>query len=72
MNSWLVEVSKDNPAKALDIIIKLSDFVLPKLKQIDSANDQKDSLSVNIPIISWVCEGLEPEVINGGVSNKAN
>ena len=72
MNSWLVEVSKDNPAKALDIIIKLSDFVLPKLKQIDSANDQKDSLSVNIPIISWVCEVLEPEVINGGVSNKAN
>ena len=54
MNSWLVEVSKDNPAKALDIIIKLSDFVLPKFKQIASANDQKDNLSVNIPIISWV------------------
>ncbi|MDC1205154.1 hypothetical protein N8085_07140, partial [Salibacteraceae bacterium] len=35
MNSWLTEVSKEDPAKALELIIRLSGFVLPKLKQIE-------------------------------------
>jgi hypothetical protein len=31
MNEWLKRVAKDNPDKALDLMIKLSEFSIPKL-----------------------------------------
>ena len=33
--SWIDEVAKEDPAKAFDIIIKLSDFILPKLQRTE-------------------------------------
>jgi hypothetical protein len=59
MNSWLTEVSKENPAKALELMIRLSDFVLPKLKQIEF-NDNEYAYD-NPAVITFVSEGLEPE-----------
>jgi len=59
MNSWLTEVSKENPAKALELMIRLSDFVLPKLKQIEF-NDNEYAYD-NTAVITFVSEGLEPE-----------
>jgi len=59
MNSWLTEVSKENPAKALELMIRLSDFVLPKLKQIE-LNDNEYAYD-NTAVITFVSEGLEPE-----------
>ena len=45
IDQWLKEVAKENPAKAIEIIIKLSDFFLPKLKHI-----QHDHLEDFLPI----------------------
>ena len=59
MNSWLTEVSKENPAKALELMIRLSDFVLPKLKQIEF-NDNEYAYD-NTAVITFVSKGLEPE-----------
>ncbi|WP_437396639.1 hypothetical protein [Flagellimonas lutimaris] len=33
LSKWLDEVAKDNPEKALDIIAKYAEFVLPKLQR---------------------------------------
>jgi hypothetical protein len=64
MNSWLTEVSKENPAKALELMIRLSDFVLPKLKQIE-LNDNEYAYD-NTAVITFVSQGLEPECYIAG------
>ncbi|EIJ37777.1 hypothetical protein JoomaDRAFT_0743 [Galbibacter orientalis DSM 19592] len=35
LSKWLDEVAKENPEKAINIIIKLSDFVIPKLQRTE-------------------------------------
>lgn len=39
LSKWLDEVAKDNPEKALDIIIKFSDFIIPKLQRTEISID---------------------------------
>lgn len=34
IETWLNEVAAKDPAKALDLILKLSEFVLPKIKSV--------------------------------------
>lgn len=33
LNTWLNETAKENPAKAMELVLKMSEFLLPKLKQ---------------------------------------
>lgn len=41
---WIDRVAEKDPAKALDILIKMSDFVLPRLSRIDyKETDQPDN-----------------------------
>ncbi len=35
LSNWLDEVASENPEKALDIIVKFSDFVIPKLQRTE-------------------------------------
>ena len=64
LDNWLNEVAKENPAKAIELVIKLSDFFLPKMKQINhEISDPKDQ---HIPIINIVAEGKVPEIYEGG------
>ncbi len=35
VEKWLNEVATDNPAKALDFILRLSEFILPKIKAVE-------------------------------------
>ena len=35
LSKWLDEVAVNNPEKALDIIIKFSDFIIPKLQRTE-------------------------------------
>jgi len=39
LSIWLDEVARENPEKALDIIIKFSDFVIPKLQRTELRGD---------------------------------
>ena len=64
IDSWLQEVAKKNPAKAIDLVIKLSEFFLPKLKHIEQ--ETNDPKPVETPIINFESKGLEPEVYLGG------
>ncbi len=36
LDTWLNDIALKNPTKAFEIILKLSEFVLPKLKAIDA------------------------------------
>jgi hypothetical protein len=35
LNRWIKEIGKENPFRAAQLIIKLSDFVLPKLQSVE-------------------------------------
>ena len=41
MSLWLSEIAAENPEKAMDIIIRLSPFVLPKKQSIEAHEDFK-------------------------------
>lgn len=35
LQKWIDEVAKDNPSKAIELILKMSNYVLPKLRQTE-------------------------------------
>jgi hypothetical protein len=35
LQEWIDKVAKDNPAKAIELILKMSNYVLPKLRQTE-------------------------------------
>ncbi len=39
MSDWLNEIAAENPEKAMDILIRLSPFVLPKKQSIEAHED---------------------------------
>lgn len=39
VENWLNNVAKDNPAKALEFVLKLSEFVIPRMKATEPIND---------------------------------
>ena len=48
VTAWLNDVAKDNPAKALEFILKLSEFIIPKMKATeitDTSNSEINQLS---------------------------
>lgn len=40
MTIWLEKIGKDNPEKAFDLIIKMSDFIVPKLSRQEVKMDK--------------------------------
>ena len=51
LQELLDKVAEKNPQKALELLLKLSEFVLPKLRAIEVSNEPEDkqtSLNINI------------------------
>ena len=46
VQEWLDRVAKDNPAKALELFLKLAEFVVPKAKQEIELNTKTIIVSV--------------------------
>ncbi len=36
LDAWVTEIAKKDPAKALGLIVKLSDFIIPRLSRIET------------------------------------
>lgn len=45
---WLKEISKDHPDKALNFIIRLSEFVIPKLQSTQLTGSSKPTIITGI------------------------
>ena len=54
LQELLDKVAEKNPQKALELLLKLSEFVLPKLRAIEVNNESEEALhtSLDINIIS--------------------
>jgi hypothetical protein len=49
LQDWLDQVAHESPRNALEIYLKLAEFVLPKLQRVDlSARDVREPVVVNI------------------------
>ena len=48
MNTWLAQIAADDPARAMDTMIKLSEYILPKLARTELTGQDGDDLFKNI------------------------
>ena len=48
MSIWISQVASEDPAKAMDIMIRLSEYILPKLARTEMTGADGDDLFKNI------------------------
>jgi len=48
MSIWISQVAGDDPAKALDIMIKLSEYIIPKLARQEVVGNDGEDLFKNV------------------------
>lgn len=48
MQKWLDQVAMEDPAKAMDLVLKLAEYVLPKLQRQELTGKDGDDLFKNI------------------------
>lgn len=46
VSKWLQEVSESNPARALDLLVRLAEFAAPKLTRTEVVGDKDNPLTV--------------------------
>lgn len=48
MSLWLAQIASEDPAKAMDTMIRLSEYILPKLARTELTGNEGDDLFKNI------------------------
>lgn len=48
MSIWLAQVAADNPEKAMDLMLRLSEYIIPKLARTEMTGADGDDLFKNI------------------------
>ena len=48
MNRWLQQVSHDDPAKAMELMLKLSEYIIPKLQRQEITGQDGEDLFKDI------------------------
>ena len=48
MSIWISQIASEDPAKAMDIMIRLSEYILPKLARTELTGNDGDDLFKNI------------------------
>ena len=55
VNDWIEEVGRTNPFQAIKLILKMSDYVLPKLSRVRHIQEVKE-MNVEIQIVKPNCQ----------------
>ena len=48
MNRWLAQTAQEDPSKALDLMLKLSEYIIPKLARTEVTGNDGEDLFKNI------------------------
>ena len=48
MNRWLMQVSHEDPAKAMELMLKLSEYIIPKLARQEITGQDGEDLFKDI------------------------
>lgn len=55
LQTWLDDVAKDDPAKAFDLLIKMMEFVIPKLSRTEYKDPEREAVTqVNVQFVNPV------------------
>jgi len=46
--TWIDEVAKRNPERAFDMVVKLMEFTLPKLKAVEMTSEGGKDVTINV------------------------
>ncbi|MFA6402778.1 MAG: hypothetical protein WCX31_14340 [Salinivirgaceae bacterium] len=58
LETWLKETAEQNPAKALELFLKLSEFILPRMRSTDLTDNTNPDLFR--PVIINLGSGIKP------------
>ena len=58
---WIDQVAEDNPAKAMELVLSLSEYFIPKLQRTET-DITSNGKEINIPLMKWADDTSEPEV----------
>ncbi len=64
VENWLNKVAKENPAKALDLFLRLSEYVIPKIKATELTNGSTENIFLQIMNESRIVPPLEGEELD--------
>ena len=64
VNSAMQTIFETDPAKFVDLYIKLAEFVIPKLTRTAISNESNEN-EVNIPMITWV-KTVDAQIVTNG------
>ena len=51
LQSLFDKVAEENPTKAIELILKISEFVLPKLKAVEPTEPQQEPQKITIEVV---------------------
>ena len=52
VETWIDEVREHDPAKAMELILKMSEYILPKLKAVETTFNTEDGVqSIKIEVV---------------------
>ena len=55
VNDWIEEVGNTNPFQAIKLILKMSDYVLPKLSRVRHIQEAKE-MNVTLQVVKSYCQ----------------
>lgn len=60
MSVWLGDISKKDPAKAVDLMLRLSEYILPKLARTEVTGSDGEDLFANVKFVFNMAESEDP------------
>lgn len=61
LNKWILQTAEKDPAKAVELIVKLSHFVLPQLQKIELTGEDGKEILSNIRFEFGINKDIEPK-----------
>ena len=54
INKWIGQIAKENPSKALELLLKMSEFVVPKVNKVDLDLGEGLNGKGHFPLENWL------------------
>lgn len=61
INMWLAQVAQKDPGRAVDLMLRLSEYILPKLARTEVTGSDGEDLFANVKFTFGLAEDAKPE-----------
>ena len=53
IQKWLDDIAGDDPSKAMNLLLQLMEYKIPKLSRTELVGDKENPLEIGIDMIKW-------------------